>query len=491
MKSTLFILKKQSLRYFISGTLAAVFLLSVFIYSCKHEALESNEIITVDEAQEWYEALPNSSVKLKSGHKSNSVELKNVWENARAYKNDSLGIIEVNIMSRGKFGFMHPRSKEAMDNTGNKAYSNSLTKLVVKKNKRTNRIEGFLMTLVPTPEYIASHNFDLGDNAYLKWQSDYSGMVLYHRMSGDFVNGWEFQDGQAIRRCRQVGKNSVPIVVNRLKRAECEYVTVTFYEEACTDWYVNGNYSWSSCDAPIAYDEYVYQACTYEPFDHGDFGPGGDFREPSSTYSIIDADFYGYPCAQKAMNAMVTSNANLSQILCDVFGNGPEVNVTFVADNTMSLNDDGEYNKDRNSINHNYFVNINSYVLNNSSQPYILATLLHEGLHAYFAWASTNDPKFKSKYPCLGVNANGEITFIIDGEHEYMTKYVNEIADVLKGAYPSLSQFEAEALSWGGLQKTRAYRLNCEALDKIVPKETAKSMDLINITHRKSGCGNY
>ena len=122
-----------------------------------------------------------------------------------------------------------------------------------------------------------------------------------------------------------------------------------------------------------------------------------------------------------------------------------------------------------------------------------LRTLLQEGLHAYFLHQSLNDSSFRSKYPFLDTNSSGELIYITDDderEHEYMTKYVNEIAEALKIAYPQLTLHTALALSWGGLQRTRAYKLNKERLDQIVPYNFTNGVIITNEMHRTGGCNN-
>ena len=87
----------------------------------------------------------------------------------------------------------------------------------------------------------------------------------------------------------------------------------------------------------------------------------------------------------------------------------------------------------------------NENILPNKSEEYIVATVYHEVLHAYFANLFSIDQQGK---------------FIVPQDHEYMaSNYINMLSRDLMNLYPNLSETEAWALSWGGLERTNLYTL--------------------------------
>ncbi|NJK96213.1 MAG: hypothetical protein HC905_16025 [Bacteroidales bacterium] len=191
------------------------------------------------------------------------------------------------------------------------------------------------------------------------------------------------------------------------------------------------------------------------------------------------------------MEAIIESNPSvLSNILKSVFGVTDQVNLTFSAGN-LPVDVDGQLEGSDVSYPNNYFVTINTTVLNSATQPYIAAILLHEGLHAYFQHLTYQDATFRLKFPCLDTNSNGDLIYIQDGEHEYLTRYVDKIAESLRMAYPQLEISTAKELSWGGLQKTRAYKLNSERLDQIIPYGFSNGVIITNQIQRTGGCNNF
>lgn len=467
-------------------------LLFLIIHSCRHEDVQITNTFTVTEAQRWFESNSYSSSKLKSGQNIESLEIKYNWEKAKSFNKDSVCSVEVDIISKGKFFYLYNLSRNAMDSTGNKKYTNSYSKLVICKNLKSNKIYGFTMTIIGKPNYMEKHNFDLTNIKYLKWSKDLSGSILYHNLDGKFINGWNFENGKINAIISSIPKKSISSTLKSAKQSDCMAVTVTLYNQFCTDWYVNGEYSYTTCeDRTSEYEEY-YLYCAYEPYEGSGGGNGGYAGdEPNEPNADIRSDFSGYPCGEAALQALASSNTKICDILYNTFGFSANVNISFLH-SQLPPDVDGIKNGRLCSPN-NSVIEISEFVLLNSSQPYILATLAHEGLHGYFDYLKDHDPNFAAKYPILNKNDKGELIYMAssDREHEYMTKYVNDIADLIVQAYPNVSKTVALELSWGGLQNTHAYKLNKESLDKIIPNSFQNNVANTNRYHRTSGCNNY
>lgn len=262
------------------------FFFGISIFSCKHDIQQTEEIplyeviLSVDEAQQWFERQTDSTITLKSTRIGKPMKLKSDWQHAHGTQNDTLGVVNVDILSMGRFGFLDADGKRAMESSGNEKYLNSLSRLIVRKNSRSGHIESFVMTMIASPEYLETHNFDLTNNTYLNRQRDFTGLVLYHSVSGEFVNGWNFAQGKVVGKCSQVEANISPLI---LKSAVCLVVTVTLYNQFCTDWYDNGGrFTYTNCEQRTMEDEFYYLSCLYEPYETANGGGGydGDYVPP-------------------------------------------------------------------------------------------------------------------------------------------------------------------------------------------------------------------
>ncbi len=183
---------------------------------------------------------------------------------------------------------------------------------------------------------------------------------------------------------------------------------------------------------------------------------------PNVNQSIIDS-LADYPCAQAILQQLPSINSMTKSLLQDVFGVNDSVNITFVAKTfTDSLLDGRTIEAQRNANGIlNYKIQLNTYMLNIASKDYIIATLLHESIHAYLYYkrVTLDSIAFNQQFPLYDSTPTNM------GQHLQMAaSYVQVITDVLKSFNPTLnnatnSQY-AEALAWGGLDSTPAFQNN-------------------------------
>lgn len=158
----------------------------------------------------------------------------------------------------------------------------SLSRLVSLRYKKDGRIEQFLMTIMGDKDYHDKGIGNLSDNSYLTREKHFSGYIFYHDLRGNFVNGWKYVNGKIVRKCSQNGSNT-PLM--RLKKADCVAVTVTLYNQFCTDWYTDGRYNYTRCEDRVSEYEYYYLYCAYEPTEGNGGGGGydGEYNPPTPT----------------------------------------------------------------------------------------------------------------------------------------------------------------------------------------------------------------
>ncbi|NLR59240.1 hypothetical protein HGH93_14080 [Chitinophaga polysaccharea] len=163
-----------------------------------------------------------------------------------------------------------------------------------------------------------------------------------------------------------------------------------------------------------------------------------------------------------------TLQNQVSKILKDIFNQTDKLNVRFYED---KLDDkiDGDTNASPVVSNGVTTLNID-ITLNNklittfhSSQEYIAATILHEVLHAYF--------RAKGSNPLVDHNDMGLF-------------YIDNMAGGIKEVFPGISDDDARALSWGGVQESYAWA----QLIKNSPTNANKIIDT-NQKYRTSASG--
>lgn len=123
-------------------------------------------------------------------------------------------------------------------------------------------------------------------------------------------------------------------------------------------------------------------------------------------------------------------------------------------------------------------ISFNENVLPNKSEQYIVATVYHEILHAYFA-------------NLFQIDQEGR--FIVPQDHEYMaTNYIYILSDDLQSMYPGMSDTDAWALAWGGLERTSSYNLlsasQRETIRSINEQYSTRPNTVLNVTSKGSYC---
>jgi len=261
-------------------------LLLLSFYRCE-ENLKNDEPVqnisqfTVEQAQAWFGSEWAATISLKSGStESPKIGIKPDWCDGFTSHNSKFDVVEVGLLVQGNFGFADQTSSKDWKMTKNPKMITSLTRMVFMKDKKNGRIDQFLMTIVGNKEYHDKKIGQLSDNSYFTREKHFSGYIFFHDLTGNFINGWNYEKGKIVRKCSQNNGNNLPIV---LKKADCIAVTVTLYNQFCTDWYHNGQYNYTNCEDRVAEYEYYYLYCSYEPSGGGSGGGyDGEYYPPTT-----------------------------------------------------------------------------------------------------------------------------------------------------------------------------------------------------------------
>lgn len=209
---------------------------------------------------------------------------------------------------------------------------------------------------------------------------------------------------------------------------------------------------------------FIEEVCTPDTPNEPDPNDNGG-GENNNGLSTMDFERNGLsPCNSFAFDKIVSSGLP-SQVIAIVSNFNVRKDLTIVLAEAFNPN----YNEDgaTTQLNANtYQITLNSNALNNATlghatQEYIVATILHEVLHVYIG--TGNDP-----------------------DHEVMAqKYVIPMANALMSLGYNITNERAQALAWGGLQFTTAWKQLVD-IDRVTG--STKVQDIINInSYYKTG----
>ncbi len=256
----------------------------------------------------------------------------------------------------------------------------------------------------------------------------------------------------------------------------CAYFTVPIYEYICTGNQIGNNYN-ITCGY-VRNGSGLLSACgedgqsgtsgTSDPFDYIIYfgGSGGVNSNLIANKNIIDS-LRGYPCAQKVLASMSSLNSIVNNLLREVFSVNADVNITFKADGNLPADQDGELTNKQSLGTYwgtgwgEFTILLNKNILNNATEEYLLATYIHEALHAYMFYQKSNlsATDFNTSFPIYG-SYNGN-----DPQHNSMAAtFFTSMENALKTYNPNLDSASAKAFVWAGLYKTDLWKIQSDTI---------------------------
>jgi len=243
-------------------------MLFCILYSCNeeytHELPEDDVIVA---AQNWFlNENPQKEILKYSHIASKQMKMKPLWEKAFYRKYNDVSVVEVPILTQGNFGYATIDGQNEFGTSGDTRFLQSLTRIVIVSNKKERKAVGFLMTLVPDCEYRKRNNHKVFVSAYGVWQKDFSGLILYHSLDGRYLNGWKLENKivtHTIQLQNDADQNLDFKIIPTKQDEACYNYYMTTWTQTCTDWYLNGEYTNTTCNAGSEEQVYLYTFCNY------------------------------------------------------------------------------------------------------------------------------------------------------------------------------------------------------------------------------------
>ncbi|GHS96366.1 hypothetical protein FACS189421_01330 [Bacteroidia bacterium] len=166
------------------------------------------------DAQVWYNHQGNKEgIRLISPNGQKHSPLLPDWRMVFSNEDEQYKVTEVNlkpirkkhpsnekgdiIESETGFIMMDPECAEKFRETDDKRYMACNIRLIIRTNKETGGKDGFVMIAYPDLPYLEAHlDNPLQHITYLERDKEFSGMVIYHDMDGNWVNACKYIDGK-------------------------------------------------------------------------------------------------------------------------------------------------------------------------------------------------------------------------------------------------------------------------------------------------------
>lgn len=282
---------KNNLRHLLVG----MFLL-VGIYSCSDDGHSLKDGIELTEsgagAKKWYSENKVPKAILKYGINEDTysgVEYEPDWSYMILEENEEWEILEFGIMTFGRTSLMDLETYKAFESTKEDKYKRSFSYYIYMKDKKTQNAQGFLMTVVPSFNYLQAQDINFGNKiCYFNRDKTYSGLILFYTLNGEYVNGWRYTEGEIISTLQPVRTFIESDDQKTTKSASCTTYESWTVTETCYYWYIEAGGSkydphYSHCESNTS-NHHTWQECEY--LDEGNGGGyGGDgVRAPANDY---------------------------------------------------------------------------------------------------------------------------------------------------------------------------------------------------------------
>lgn len=419
----------------ISKWIILIFIITFYV-SCKKDGTKSENSKTdkYSELQRWYD-----SEKAKS---SDSIlpGLKPDWSKVKIRQDSTKIIYEIEVENPNKV-FLANQKVDVSNATD--AYKLSQFRLVIIFDQKTNTKQGAYMNI------LGDSKSELNKEVRYKKTGTFSGKIQYYGITGKYLNGWVYKNGkiEKIISAGQLSKEGV-----RTEENICSTSATPRYGMICAGAENGG------CTVTLLGWSYSTTCESFDP-EGGTGGGGVDFGSgggsPGTTpapYPEIIVSLKDYPCAQALALQLPNLTNDVAQILKETFSQNDLVNVTFEPRPYIAgTKTDGELVSSSGS---NYVIGINPDILSNATKEYILVTLYHEGLHAYFSekLRVLGQAEFDKQF--LGIQVNGGRLVAVQNEGHWpmgYDKYIRGLKNAILSYNPSFGDDRALALAECGI----------------------------------------
>lgn len=221
-----------------------------------------------------YQSISNANIRVRSIKDADAILVRPFWKYVQIQTNQDYTAVEFMLSAENNFNYIMPESASRFKQSGDKRYKLSKTNFVYTINHKTDEENMFLMTIVPSLDYLEQTNFKpFKKMSYLVRDKNFKGIIFFHDMNGDFINGWKYNNGEVTASIyAHLEKNEFSIADTR---SSCTDYYLEYLVEECTSWGLpNGEITGQDC---IYYTEwrYWYTACSGSG--SGNAGGGGGY----------------------------------------------------------------------------------------------------------------------------------------------------------------------------------------------------------------------
>ncbi|MFC3417286.1 hypothetical protein [Algoriphagus hitonicola] len=412
----------------------------------------------IEAAKSWYESFDKEYQSVGNARQSSRAKGKPDWSQSKIYRQaDGKKVIEV------RFDF---EQIDIPSHLKTEALSrNSVLQTLLLYPKENGTYIPYFLVIYPDDPNFQFEQEDFHRGAYQSIPEDFSGVYRFYRWNGNFIGGWRIKNGVKTHRLKEL-KSKTTSKSSRISSGTlyCYVIEMTWYTYTC--------FEGIGCTTPeedgrdITGVECEYVLAPPSPIDPDTGGGGGGTPPSGNECEQPEGNILDVPveceeedeeeeelfkiennvrniCIRGPVQEAISQDfkTQISDIIQSCFAQSENVNITIIDVDHLPNDIDGTHSGFGVNGNWDLTIKLNRNILQNSSKEYIMATVFHEFLHAYFTLVLDED---------LGGDSN---------EHRLMaSQYLDTLSQTLMNIF-GMGLNEAKALSWGGLEETLNFDL--------------------------------
>ncbi|HBG39811.1 MAG TPA: hypothetical protein DDW85_00175, partial [Porphyromonadaceae bacterium] len=145
------------------------------------------------------------------------------WKYFAITENEYVTAIDVDLTDSIRVSLAPEENDKAYRETGDPEYIRPHSRLVILTSKAGDGTIGFIMTVIPSKEYIDNHADRIRFITYLQREPDFDGMIIFHHLDGRFANGWLYEDGQITQSVTDTVSDDENVARVPIKQLEVSY----------------------------------------------------------------------------------------------------------------------------------------------------------------------------------------------------------------------------------------------------------------------------
>lgn len=210
----------------------------------------------IENARLWYdENKPNNVVTKVGDENPNKVRMAPNWKQVFIRSDEKYNYVEVSAIMGKRVIFMTPDMRQKLLEKKTEFYKQDMRRFVFRTNKETKRTEGFVMTIVPTLDFLEKKKNEIFRKlTYTERDPDFSGYILFNELDGSFANGWKYENGKITHKVSKPSKNRS---IDTKSSFDCFDTTIYYRIEECTDHYQYVEYG------GMEHFQYMHTSCKY------------------------------------------------------------------------------------------------------------------------------------------------------------------------------------------------------------------------------------